>query len=421
MQLCRLAHRRISEDVPIRIFKNQDFDFGLSIALGAASTRQADVGECLAVAGRIKDGDPDSWVAEWTAAAERARATAEEAEAAGNRVSAREAWLRAATYNSTATYAIAGSKRREEFEQVWSEHRDCWDRAATLFDPPAEHVTIPYENTTLEGYFFRVDESRALRPLLILNNGSDGPVSAMWELGGAGGVARGYNCLTFDGPGQNAALIRQHLYFRADWEAVVTPVVDYALAREEVDPDRIALLGVSQAGYWVPRALAFERRIAAGVADPGVWDVGTSWREHLPKFMLRQLERGEKDKFDRNMARAERFSGEVRAQLEFRMRPFGMDSPYEVYKALENYTLERVIDRVRCPMLICDPDNEHFWPGQSERVYNALPGPKALVRFTEEEGSDGHCEPRSPAIRDQRVFDWLDEVLDRSGQGPARG
>lgn len=33
------------------------------------------------------------------------------------------------------------------------------------------------------------------------------------------------------------------------WEAVITPVVDHALGLEEVDPDRIALLGLSQAGY----------------------------------------------------------------------------------------------------------------------------------------------------------------------------
>ena len=50
---------------------------------------------------------------------------------------------------------------------------------------------------------------------------------------------------------------------------MVTPVVDWLLARPDVDPDRIALAGVSQAGYWVPRAVAFEQRIAAAVADPG--------------------------------------------------------------------------------------------------------------------------------------------------------
>ena len=350
---------------------------------------------------------------EWTSAARRASEIAAAAEDAGHRLSARDAWLRAATYFSTASYQLSGSKQKDQFEPLWEEHRACWDRAAAMFDPPVEHVSIPYEDTTLEGYFFKVDDSGAKRPLVILNNGSDAPVSAMWQQGGAAGIARGYNCLTFDGPGQNSALIRQRLYFRPDWEAVITPVVDYALSRPEVDPERIAVLGMSQAGYWVPRAVAFEHRIAAAVADPGVIDVGTTWRDKLPKSMLSELERGEKQKFDKNIARAEHFVKGMRAQLEFRMRPFGMSSPYDVYKALETYRLDGLAEQIRCPMLVCDPDNEQFWPGQARKLYEALPGPKQIVRFTSEEGSDAHCEPRSPGIRDQRVFDWLDATLGR--------
>ena len=79
------------------------------------------------------------------------------------------------------------------------------------------------------------------------------------------------------------------------------------------------------------------------------------------------------------------------------------------------------VSNTKDPMLICDPDDEHFWPGQSEKVYDALPGPRAIARFTEEEGSDWHCEPRSPGIRDRRVFDWLDEALASSAARPARG
>ena len=54
------------------------------------------------------------------------------------------------------------------------------------------------------------------------------------------------------------------------------------VARPDVEPRPIAVIGVSQAGYWVPRALAFEHRFAAAVADPGVVDVSTSWTEKLP-------------------------------------------------------------------------------------------------------------------------------------------
>ena len=114
----------------------------------------------------------------------------------------------------------------------------------------------------------------------------------MWTQGGAGAAARGYDCLAFDGPGQGYALWKQNLHFRPDWEKVITPVVDYALTRPEVDPKRIALQGISQGGFWVPRALAFEKRIAAGIADPGVVDVSTSWTAALPKPMVELLKAG---------------------------------------------------------------------------------------------------------------------------------
>ena len=55
------------------------------------------------------------------------------------------------------------------------------------------------------------------RPLLILNNGSDGSLLDMWLWGGAAATSRGYDRLTFDGPSQGYALWKQKLYFRPDW------------------------------------------------------------------------------------------------------------------------------------------------------------------------------------------------------------
>ena len=88
------------------------------------------------------------------------------------------------------------------------------------------------------------------------NNGSDGAVTGAWVDGIADTLAGGWNAVTFDGPGQNAALVRQHMPFRPDWEKVITAVVDHLLTRPDVDAGKIALLGVSQAGYWVPRSVA---------------------------------------------------------------------------------------------------------------------------------------------------------------------
>ena len=205
---------------------------------------------------------------------------------------------------------------------------------------------------------------------MILNNGSDGPISAMWTGGGAAAVARGYNAIAFDGPGQGASLFLQHLYFRPDWEHVVTPVVDYLLTRPDVDPKRLAITGTSQGGYWVPRAVAFEHRIAAAVADPGVFDVSTSFLGNLPSNMRRLLERGEQEKFDRDMDFAEQVSKQTRSMMAFRGRPYGMTSPYQVFKAAQDYTLKDVVGHITCPMLVLDPEGEQFWPA-SHSAYDA--------------------------------------------------
>ena len=62
-------------------------------------------------------------------------------------------------------------------------------------------------------------------------------------------------------------------------------------------------------------------------------------------------------------------------------------------------------------MLITDPEGEQFWPGAIQKMYNALSGPKTLVKFTAAEGGDLQCEPKAPGLRAQRIFDWLDQTL----------
>jgi len=395
-----------------RFFRSDEFQFAFLFTLSGAYHRCADAGEVLATAERIKDSNQESWFTEWGHTADAALEAAEGAGQGGHLVSARDAYLRASAYLATALYAVAGSKDPSRERPAWDRHRDAFDRAMALSDPPAEHLEIPYEDTTLPGYLLRADGSGERRPLLIMNNGSDGAMTAMIAQGGGGGLRRGYNVLLFDGPGQQAALMRQGLFFRPDWEAVLTPVVDHAVGRPDVDPDRIGVIGVSQAGYWVPRAIAFEKRIRAAVADPGVTDVGATWTSKIGHSMTKLLERGDKEKFDRDMRMAERFVPGLRASLEFRMKPYGLESVFDVYRALEEYRLTPdVLARIDTPLLITDPDHEQFWPGQSRQLHQALTGPKELVRFTAAEGADSHCEPAAPGVREQRIFDWLDTAL----------
>src|SRR5689334_6304826 len=80
------------------LFDDPWFDGQLLRVLGYVYYGGADVGDCLSTARRIVPDDPESWQREWFATAERIYAAAKESHARGHRVSAREGYLRAASY-----------------------------------------------------------------------------------------------------------------------------------------------------------------------------------------------------------------------------------------------------------------------------------------------------------------------------------
>lgn len=390
-------------------FNDPTLEFNFLIALGGAYYQAVNPGKLLWLTRQVKDGDSEGAFRALKAAGDEAMALADGSAARGHRESARQAYAWAQSFYDIMGYVVDGSDDPSRAPAVYDLFDDAWLKGIAQADPLPAQVAIPYEGTTLRGFHFRGNGRGAARPLLIYNNGSDGSLLASMTFGGYGALARGYDVLIFDGPGQGHALWKQGLHFRPDWEKVITPVVDFALTLDGIDAERIALMGISQGGYWVPRALAFEKRIAAAIADPGVIDVSTSWLRPLPPEALALLASGPKAEFDAMMTEA--LPPQFRSALAFRMRPFGMTSYFDVFNAVQQYRIGDLAGRITCPMLITDPDNEAFWPGQAQQLYDALTAPKTLVRFTVEEGADLHCEPKAPGLRDLRVFDWLDETL----------
>jgi hypothetical protein len=388
-------------------FRNGDFDFDVRIALGHANSGAADVGEVLAALDAVGEKDHAAWYAAWNDLGTQVAARGDAEHAAGNDVSAAWAALRAATYLGIAVNAAAALPGDDAVLETFRRHRAAWDAFVDRTAYPVQRVEIPYEGSTLPGYVFRPDASGARRPTFVMNNGSDGAISSMWAFGAHGALLRGYNVLMFDGPGQQSQLFEHGVPFRPDWEAVITPVVDFLLARSDVDGDRLALYGVSQGGYWVPRALAFEHRFAAAIADPGVVDVSTSWTDHLPGNLKAMLQKGDKEHFDRDMAMGMKFSHELARTWNFRARPYQQDGYYDTLAQVARYTVADVANQITTPLLITSPEGEQFWPGQSERLAALTPGVSTLVPFTAAEGADLHCQPLARSLTDERMFDWL--------------
>ena len=392
--------------------EHEQMDFETQILLGCCHYGAADAGEILAAVERVPSGDFEQWYQEWFALGERMQGIAEQCAASGHFVSARKTFLRAATYFSASVVFIDGTKDPSRGVPAWQRHIACWERFCFYLNPPAEKVSIPYEGISMPGYLFLPDQFGGPWATIIFTNGSDGPTAGMWTSGVAGALERGYAALVFDGPGQNAMLWLKNIPFRPDWEKVITPIVDFLLQREDIDPKRIALSGISQAGYWVLRALAFEHRIAAGMVDPGVMDVSVTFFRELPPEMRELLDAGAEKEFNEFMEEGLRQSGDaVRQNVEWRMKPYLAESYYHLFKKVRQYNARDVIQQIQCPLFIADPDDEQFWPGQSQEVYDALVCPKTIVRFTADEGANWHCEPKARGLYDQRLFDWLATVM----------
>jgi hypothetical protein len=129
-------------------------------------------------------------------------------------------------------------------------------------------------------------------------------------------------------------------------------------------------------------------------------------------MMVKLLEAGQQEKFDRDMQWSLRMSPSTRSLLALRVRPYGVTTPYEFFSAARDYVLtDELISRITTPILVTSPENEQFWPGQSQELFDKLSGRKAIVAFTRAEGADSHCEPAASGIRGERIFDWLDEQI----------
>jgi hypothetical protein len=85
----------------------------------------------------------------------------------------------------------------------------------------------------------------------------------------------------------------QKLTFRPDWEKVVTPIVDYALSKAEIDGDNLAVMGMSLGGYFAARTVAFEHRFRAAIFFDGVYDFSKSLLATMPKDAVTAFDVGD--------------------------------------------------------------------------------------------------------------------------------
>ena len=332
-----------------------------------------------------------AWVEHWGALVDKVQGFAARDEGNGHDLSAGKKYLRACVYWLTAERMASHASPQKL--SAYSSMVQCFERGVRLRNEPIEFVKIPYQDTTLQALLYQ-GSGDGRRPAMIHFDGFDVTKEWMYLCGIAREFAvRGISTLMVDHPGVGAALRLQGLPVNYDSERWASVSIDWLEKRNDIDPSRIGVVAMSLGGYYAPRAAAFEKRLAACVAWGARWDnAGSHGR------ILR----------DPNAARS------ITGWVDHALAYYGARTPDEAYEKICKMTLEGVIEKVTCPLLVVHGANDRQVPlEQAERtVSGAVNSSRAELRiFTAEEGGAEHVggDLFSPTI--DYIADWAEEVL----------
>lgn len=393
-------------------FKSPLFDFQLLRALHHARYGGPDIGECLAICLRIREGNREDWFSEWTAAGERWQSIAEDFLVQKNPASARRMFLRAFECHRSAAYFLLANPGDPLLHSVVNKMQHCFRRAGEWMDGRMQVLTIPYEGSTLPGYYIQPENRSGPRPTLIINTGYTSFCEEAYFLGGAAALERGWNILLYDGPGQGSALIKQGLRFRPDWETVLTPVLNHAETLPGIDPKRIAVFGRSFNSLLSVRALASEPRVAAFLADPGEYNKYRDVVRDFPPSVRVAFDHGDDGPMRDYLARKMQ-DPDTEFSWQCRMQAHGTATPIDYIHELKKYDFTAFVEGIRCPTAVSCADHDDRGTEQAKEMVDLLKCEKTYFPFYAEQGAGEHCQVGAPELCYQTFYDWLETILQR--------
>jgi pimeloyl-ACP methyl ester carboxylesterase len=402
------------------LYLNEDsnFNFDILTGLGQASNDGADISPVLAAAKDIIPGDFASYSKAWFKVANETKAQALDPEIAYDPVNVRATWFSVANYFRRADVYNRADWEDPRINDYWNEQRAAFDKAIAALPVPGIRVEVPADSFNISGIWYSqpyTNNSTKKLPTLILTQGFDAAQEDLYSSIVAPALARGYNVFSFEGPGQPTPRREQDLGFIPDWERTVTPAVDYLLTEKAayVDTKKLALYGHSFGGYLAARAAAFEPRLSALMLNGGVLDGYDAYTNFLPPKLLKLLESGQKEAFDKARndllddpdASTDLKWGMLQAKWGFKTK-----SIYEFFQMTKEYTLKGgLLDRIKIPVWLADGEYENLMAGQSQLVKEGL-GDNAEVHFFN--GTAGfHCQTGASQELARVIFAWLDKVL----------
>jgi len=393
----------------IKGFNHVEMEFQLLRQLGSCSYGGASVGECLAAATGIIDGDPSSWVAAFTKLAEHQEHGARDRITRGHFISARDQFLKASNaYRAAEYYTYSGEPKHRD---LGIKSRECFQEAMNSMTHTFESILLPYKDIQLPVYFMAPEPEIKKRKTLLIVSGYDGTMEEEYLMRGKAAIERGLNVILFAGPGQMDTFRNYpNTHFEPDFEHPVKVVVDFCASRPEIDMENLAFLGISFGGYFATRATAFEKRITALIANSPIVNL-----HHYMAAAIGQDPAAikEEDNFgleeipdipEKWMSKHDKI---MAANL---IKRFGQPTFKDTFDYLRAFNVEQALSAIQCPCLAMVGAGEGEEPKRQCAFFSKkVSGPVDVYVFSELEGADAHCQSGNVSFAASVFLDWLEK------------
>ena len=313
-------------------------------------------------------------------AARRREAKAQAAEAAEQWVTARQNYFIAAVQYAAAQWPY--DENNDKNLVLNQRKRECYLKYTQYADRKVEAAWIPFQGKALPGWWHLPPGYSGGRiPAVVSIPGMDGFKEASVAMYGDRWLSRGIAVLSVEGPGQYESAVLGIPVSMSNWIAAGRAIMDWMVARPEVDPQRIGVVGQSFGSFFATISCASEPRyracaVTASCLEPGCH---TIFEEASPTFKQRFMY----------------------------MSGYTDEAAFDEFR--KTLTWEGHADSIRVPYLCVAGESDELSPlVHTEKLLTTLQCPKQLVVYQDSRHSVGNVPAASlgptPAVL---VADWM--------------
>ncbi len=359
--------------------------WGFHVLRLAAEAQQGggDLFDIARLCERLEPDDREGWERAWLELAERTEANAERALAGGHKQHAMENFFHANQYYRMSDVLLTAAemaKKRQRFAKA----RENFRAAARLHALPIEVIGVRCGDEEYDGYFCRpLNPKPGAWPAIFFIGGADAYAEEIY-FAARPMLARGWAVLLVDTPGRGSSQYLKNIPTRHDYEVPAKACIDYLVSRPEVDAKRIAVAGISMAGYYAPRAAAFDPRVKALVCWSGCYSV-------LDDLYL--------------------FCPHLQPTLR---RILGGVDDAEARERLKLFTMKGAARKIKCPTLITHGGADRLMNVEgAKRLFAEIGSADKTLKIYDDPAAGGtiHCSHDDWSRNVPFMLDWLEARL----------